>query len=167
MKIFPIKNYTFRLINESSETIAELEKNTLITESLTSQYTNKAFIGKISGNKFRVITSKPKSGVFCVLEGKLENKTGTIEITIHKTFQVLLILIFMFPIIGFIISLFTQETRLSISLIIPTLMSVLIFRFVFLELAFRIISNNGLTKLCEIIQITDLKRTVQSKKRLS
>ena len=60
--------------------------------------------------------------------------------------------------IGFLIALFTKEKEIIISLIIPTLMAVVVFRFIFTELAFRIISKNGLNKLTEIIGITKLKK---------
>ena len=94
---------------------------------------------------------------FCVLNGKLEVKKGTIEITIHKTFKVLLSLVYIFPLIGFIISLFTKEINTIISLIIPTVMSIIIFRYVFTELAFKFISENGLKKLTEVMEINELK----------
>ena len=158
MKIFPTNNYEFELSNDSSKAMAELEQNTLITDSLVSEWTKKAFIGKVNENGFRIISSKPGRGAFCVLNGRLESKNGTIEITIHKAFRVMLSLIFLFPIIGFSIALFTKEKEIIISLIIPTLMALVVFRFIFTELAFRIISKNGLKKLSEIMGITNLKK---------
>jgi hypothetical protein len=157
MKIFPSKIYEFSLLIDSSKAITELDKKTFKTESLSGQWTEKIFIGMVNENEFKVVTSKPRRGIFCVLNGKLEAKKGTIEITIHKTFKVLLSLIFIFPIIGFIISLFTKELNTIISLIIPTIMSFIIFRYIFTELAFKIISDNGLNKLIEIMEIQELK----------
>ncbi len=158
MKIFPTNNYQFELKKENSDALSELEKNTLITDSLVSEWTKKAFIGQVNRNGFKIISSKPGRGAFCVLEGKVESYNGTLEIRIHKAFRVMLSLIFLFPIIGFLIALFTKEKEIIISLIIPTLMAIVVFRFVFTELAFRIISKNGLNKLTEIIGITKLKK---------
>ena len=158
MKIFPTDNYEFELSKDGSKAMAELEQNTLITDSLVSEWTKKAFIGKVNKKGFRVISSKPGRGAFCVLNGKLESKNGTLEITIHKAFRVLLSIIFLFPIIGFVMALFTKEKEIIISLIIPTVMALVVFRFIFTELAFRIISKNGLKKLSKIIGITTLKK---------
>ena|SRR5690554_1175325 len=160
MKIFPTNNYEFELTKESTDALSELAKNTLITDSLVSEWTKKAFIGQVNNNSFKIISSKPGRGAFCILNGKLESKRGTLEIRIHKAFRIMLSLIYLFPIIGFTIALFTKEKEVIITLILPTLMALVVFRFVFTELAFRIISRNGLKKLTEIIGITKLKKNV-------
>jgi hypothetical protein len=157
MNIFPIQYYEIELLNDSSKALSELEKNTMITDSLTSEWTKKAFIGQVSENGFKIISSEPGRGAFCVLSGKLESKKGYVEIRINKAFRVMLSIVFLFPIVGFIVSFFIHETEVLISLIIPTLMSVVVFRFILTEIAFRIISRNGLKKLTEIIGITKLK----------
>ncbi|WP_219634601.1 hypothetical protein, partial [Flavobacterium chungangense] len=130
MNIFPIKHYEIELLSDSSKALAELKKNTLITNSLTSEWTKKAFIGQVNESGFKIISSIPGRGAFCVLNGKLESKKGFVEITINKAFRILLSIIFLFPIIGFIISFFIKEIEVSISLIIPTLMSIVVFRFI-------------------------------------
>ena|SRR5690606_18891412 len=158
MKIFPISNYQIELKKESSDALSELEKNTLITDSLVSEWTKKMFIGQVNKNGFKIISSKPGQGAFCVLEGKLESHSGILEIRIHKAFRIMLSLIYLFPIIGFTIALLTKEKEIIISLIIPTLMTIIVFRFIFTELAFRIISRNGLKKLTEIIGIIKIKK---------
>nr|WP_042294497.1 hypothetical protein [Nonlabens ulvanivorans] len=159
MKIFPTNNYEFELTKESTKALSELEKNTLITDSLVSEWTKKAFIGQVNDNGFKIISSKPGRGAFCILDGKLESEKGTLEIRIHKAFRIMLSLIYLFPIIGFTIALFTKEKEIIISLIFPTLMALVVFRFVFTELAFRIISRNGLKKLTKIIGIKKLEKT--------
>ena len=159
MKIFPSNNYEFELTKESSNALSELEKNTLITDSLVSEWTKKAFIGQVNDNGFKIISSKPGRGAFCILNGKLEAKKGTLEIRVHKAFRIMLSLIYLFPIIGFTIAILTKENEIIMSLIVPTLMAIIVFRFIFTELAFRIISKNGMKKLTEIIGITKLKKT--------
>ena len=156
MNIFPIKHYEIELLNDSSKALSELENNTMITDSLSSEWTKKAFIGQVNENGFKIISSVPGRGAFCVLNGKLESKKGVVEITINKAFRIMLSIIFLFPIVGFIISFFIKEIEVSISLILPTLMSIVVFRFILTEIAFRIISKNSLKKLTKIIGITKL-----------
>nr|WP_315220687.1 hypothetical protein [uncultured Flavobacterium sp.] len=156
MKIFPIKHYEIELLNDSSKAISVLENNTMITDSLSSEWTKKAFIGQVNKNGFKIIPSEPGRGAFCVLNGKLESKKGLVEITINKAFRIMLSIIFLFPIVGFIISFFIKEIEVSISLILPTLMSIVVFRFILTEIVFRIISKNSLKKLTKIIGIKNL-----------
>ena len=153
MKIFPTSNYEFELISDKSQSLLELEKNTL-SDSSDSE---KLFIGGITENGFKIISAK-SAWAFCVFEGKLESQKGKLKIRIHKTFQIILSIIFLFPIMGFILALFTKEKTEIISLIFPTIISLVIFRFIFTELAFRIISKNGLKSLKKIMGITKLKK---------
>ncbi|MCB0473069.1 MAG: hypothetical protein KDC56_08420 [Flavobacteriaceae bacterium] len=158
MKIFPTSSYQFELKKESSVALSELEKNTLITKSLVSEWTKKAFIGQVNNDEFRIISSKSGRGAFCILEGKFKSKKGILEIRIHKTFRIMLSLLYLYPIIGFTIALFTAEKDEIILLIVPTIMAIIVFRFIFTELAFRIVSREGLKKLTETIGITNLKK---------
>jgi hypothetical protein len=158
MKLFPTKNYEFEIANDYSKTLSELKQNTYLTETLVSEWTKKMFIGQVSENGFRLISAKPGRGAFCVFNGKLELNSGSIEVSIHKSFQILLSIIYLFPIIGFLIAIFTKEKEVIVSLIIPTLMAIIVFRFILTELAFRFISNEGLKKLSIIMQITRLKK---------
>ena len=89
MNIFPTKNYEFELLFDRSEALSELEKNTMITNSLVSEWTKKEFIGQVNKNGFRIISSKRGRGAFCVLNGNLESKNGTLKIEIHKAFRVI------------------------------------------------------------------------------
>ena len=156
MNIFPIKHYEIELLNDSSKALLELENNTMITDSLSSEWTKKAFIGQVNENGFKIISSEPGRGAFCVLNGKLESQKGSVEITINKAFRIMLSIIFLLPIVGFMISFFIKEIEISISLILPTLISIVVFRFILTEIAFRIISKKGLKKLTKIIGITKL-----------
>ena len=69
MNIFPTNNYEFELTKERTDALSELEKNTLITDSLVSEWTKKAFIGQVNDNGFKIISSKPGRGAFCILNG--------------------------------------------------------------------------------------------------
>jgi len=160
MTIFPTNNYEFELTKESTDALSELEKNTLISDSLfVSERTKKAFIGQINDNGFEIISSKPGRGPFCIYTGKLKSKKGTLEIKIHKAYKIMLSFIYLFPITLFIIALFTMEKEIITSLIFTTILILIALRFVFTELAFRFISRNVLKELTEIIGINNLKKT--------
>jgi len=157
MKLFPTKNYEFE-VADYLKAIYVLKENTFITDSLVSEWTKKAFIGQVGENGFKIISATSGRGSFSVFTGTLESKSGNLEIRIHRAFRIMLLIIYSFPIIGFTIALLTKEKDLIISLILPTLMSLIIFRFVFTELAFRFISNEGLKKLINVMEITNLKK---------
>jgi len=42
MNIFPIKHYVIELSEESSKALSELGKNTMVTDSLSSEWTKKS-----------------------------------------------------------------------------------------------------------------------------
>ncbi len=158
MKVFPKNNYEFELTKGKTHAISELQKNTYITDSLTSQWTKKAFIGQVNENGFKIISSKRGRGAFCILEGKLKSQNGILEIRIHKAFRVMLSIVYLFPLIGFLIALFTKGKKIILSLIVPTLMSLIVFRFIFTEIAFRLMLKSGLNKLAGVIGIKKLKK---------
>lgn len=153
MKIFPIKKYSITLINERSKAIFELQKETLSDEQFVSDWNKQTFIGKVNETNFEIKLSKKLYGNFCVFKGKLEERNGYLEIEINKTFRVILSVIFLFPIFGFLTSLFKNGFENSIELVFPTIMFIIILRFVFIELGFKIISKNGVNKLSKIIEI--------------
>jgi hypothetical protein len=74
MKIFPEKDYSIELKNNSSLAISELKSQTLSEEQFFTNWDSQAFIGKIEKNEFKVKLSKKLIGEFCVIEGKLDKK---------------------------------------------------------------------------------------------
>ena len=153
MKIFPIKKYSIVLINGREKVISELKKDTLSDEQFVSNWNKQTFIGKVNETNFEIKLSKKLYGDFCVFKGILEEKKGSLEIEINKTFKIILSVIFLIPIIGFLTSLFKNGFENSVELIFPTIMFIIILRFVLIELGFQIISKNGINKLCKIIRI--------------
>ena len=113
MKIFPIKKYSITLINERSKAIFELQKETLSDEQFVSDWNKQTFIGKVNETNFEIKLSKKLYGNFCVFKGKLEERNGSLEIEINKTFRVILSVIFLFPIFGFLTSLFKGGRQFS------------------------------------------------------
>ncbi|GGG60569.1 hypothetical protein [Bizionia arctica] len=161
MKIFPIKKYSITLITECSKAISELKKETLSDGQFVSNWNKQTFIGVINNSDFEIKLSKKLYGGFCVLKGKLEKENGIIEIEINKTLKIILLTLFLFPIFGFLISLIQNGFKNSTELLLPTLMFIIILRFGFIELGFRIISKKGLKELTEIIGIEKIKNVAQ------
>ncbi|WP_340155315.1 hypothetical protein [uncultured Winogradskyella sp.] len=158
MKIFPTKNFTAELSENNAIAMAELKRNTDITDTLVSAYTKKGFRGQVNENEFKVISSEIGRGAICVLNGKFDGKTGEIEIRIHKAFKVMFSILMLMPIIGFGIVAITSGIEKSYGIIFPMIMGILFIRFVFMELSFRFVSKNGMNKLKRTIGITTLKK---------
>ncbi|CAM3509778.1 hypothetical protein [Flavobacterium chungbukense] len=158
MKIFPTSNYSFKLIGETTESLERLKRRTLISESLSSKITDKSFLGIIGNNNFTLISSEIGKGAFCVLNGEIINKNGTVKIEINKPFQVLLSVILCLPIAGLIFQLFSQEAHLFLLFIAVALGQILIIRFVFIEIAFKRLSKNSLNRLNDILDIEAIKK---------
>ncbi|SMC88630.1 hypothetical protein [Cellulophaga tyrosinoxydans] len=153
MKIFPTKTHSITLITDSAAAISELQKKTLSDDQFVADWNKQIFIGKINDSEFELKLSKKVYGAFCVIKGKLENKNGLLEVGITKNYKIVLIILLLYPLVGFVISLLTNGFKNSIELIFPTIMFILVLRLVFIEFGFRIISKNGLNKLNEIIGI--------------
>ena len=84
MKLFPAKNFKVELISDYSISMENLKSNTDITDSLTSDWTKKAFRGQVNENGFKIISSEIGRGAVCVFIGKFNKNTGEIEVRIHK-----------------------------------------------------------------------------------
>ena len=158
MKIFPEKDYSIELNIESSLAISELENQTLSKEQFVSNWNNQAFIGKIGKNEFEVRLSKKLVGEVCVLKGKLENEKGTLKIRTGRIFKIIFIAIVLFALSGIITAIIQNKLKVIFHLV----MTILVMRFIFLELGFRVISKSGITKLTEIIGIKKLKKTLHN-----
>jgi RsiW-degrading membrane proteinase PrsW (M82 family) len=158
MKLFPSDEFRVELQNESQIAMAKLKSNTKLTKSLVSEWGVKEdFLGQIDNNGFKVILSLRGVGAFCVLTGKFQNKIGTLKIHVHKAFRVLITIIMTFPFIGFGIIASQNGLQEAIELLIPFILFLLFIRFVLLGITYKVISNMGLKRLSETIEIKKLK----------
>jgi len=148
MKLFPCKNVTVELRDDRATTLNELRRNTKLTVTLVSDYTDKEFIGQVGDSGFKIISSEIGRGAVCVFIGELQDSLGTLEIRIHNAFKIMFIILMLLPIIGFgIAGLLDGIVTAMIPLMI---MGIAFVRFVFMELSFRFISKTGLNKLEKI-----------------
>ncbi|WP_438425456.1 hypothetical protein [Aquimarina macrocephali] len=155
MKLFPTKYYSIELQNDSSIAMTALKSHTLSNEQFVTDWNHQTFIGKIHDDEFEIKLSKNLYGAFCILNGKLENRNGTLEIQVGKTFKILFLIIVLFVISGLIASVIQNRLDTLLSLVI----AIIVFRFIFIEFCFIMISKTGLDKLTEIIGIIELKKT--------
>jgi hypothetical protein len=153
MKIFPEKDYSIELNKDSSLVISELKNQTLSKEQFVTNWNNQSFIGKIETNEFEVKLSKKLIGEFCVLNGKLENGKGKLKIRTGKIIKIIFIAIVLFALSGIITAIF----RTDFELIFHLVMTILVMRFIFLELGFRLTSKIVINKLSKIIGIKNIK----------
>ena len=84
INIFPNETSSFKSELKSEEIHQILKENHYEgILSSTSHNTNKKYIGNVEKNYFKIILSKPKTSMFCVFEGEVNQKEFT-EIVINK-----------------------------------------------------------------------------------
>jgi hypothetical protein len=82
-----------------------------------------------------------------------------LEIRTGRAIKIIFIAITLFAVSGIITAIF----RTDLELIFHLIMTILVIRFIFLELGFRFVSKKGINKLTEIIGIKTLN-TIKTKK---
>ena len=156
-KVFPIKNYEFKIGRESKIALIDLKKETEITDSLVTVITKKKFIGQVDNSNFKLITSIIGKGAFCVFNGKIKGNRGTLNVEIHKAFRILISIWLLLPTFGILASIVTIGFAKSIGLIAMIIIVLLILRFVIIELFFNSVTKNGIEKLKNTIGIIEIK----------
>lgn len=158
MKIFPESKFSIELNNTSTSAIPELKNRTLSKEQFVTNWNNQTFIGEIKKNEFEIKLSKKLIGEFCVINGKLDDRKGILVIQTSKFFKIISGAVALFSLSGIIVSIIQNKLELIFDFII----TILIMRFIFLELGFRLFSKYTLNKLSEIIGIKN-KRLITDK----
>jgi len=151
MSIFPSTIYEFKLINGQTETLERLNRRTEESESLISKVTEKSFIGKVKNNNFRIISSNIGKGAFCTLTGFIKEEKGEVLVEINKPFKILLTILMLFPFVAFFIQLFSKTAEFNPIFIIVCIGQVLIIRFFFIGIFFKIQSKQSISKLSDVL----------------
>lgn len=154
LKIFPKNKYSIELKIDSTSATSKLKNCTLSKEQYVANWNNQLFIGEIKENEFELKLSKKLYGDFCVVDGKLENKKGTLEIQIGKVLKIIFVLVILFIFSGIITALIQNKFEAIFSLVV----GIIVLRFIFLELGFRYATKSILQKLTEIIEIKTLQK---------
>ena len=157
MKIFPTKELKFKLLDSQTETLNRLNRRTEKSENLTSQHTDKSFRGIINGNEFKIISSAIGKGAFCEMTGAIESENGNVKVEIQKIFRILLSLFLCFPIIGLIAMILTKAQEFSPILILVMIGQILVIRYGFIGLAFKLLSRESLNRLRDVLDLEWIK----------
>ncbi|NHN24770.1 hypothetical protein FIA58_003690 [Flavobacterium jejuense] len=149
MQLFPQKECIIELNNNSEQAISKLKDQTLSKEQFVADWDKQAFIGKIENHVFEIKLSKKLYGNFCVLKGKLENQKAFVQIHTSKVIK-----------IGFVVMIVISISAMLTAIIhnrwediLKYILAVLVLKFIFIELGFRIVSQKGIKRLTEIIGI--------------
>ncbi len=161
MKLFPTRHLNLELEHEYSRSYELLKQETDPTENLVSSSTNKKFRGIVTEQGFKLISSEIGRGAICVFIGNFNKNSGTLEIRLNKVFRILFGIILSYPLIGFGLLLYGQGFNNAIKFIPALILYFLIMRYVFIGLAFRLISRTGLKKLTRTLNIITLKDKAQ------
>ena len=153
MNFFPTNERTFKLYDTQAESLERLQRRTEKSENLTSQRTNKSFVGIINGNQFKLISSTIGKGSFCVMKGEITDGKGNVKVEIHNSFKILLSIILCVPIIAILISFVTGTEEFSLFLIVVVLLQILMIRYIFIEFAFKSVSNTSLQRLRDVLDV--------------
>ncbi len=153
MKIFPTKELEFKLIDDQEVTLGRLNRRTEKSESLISRYAHNSFRGIINGKEFKLISSAIGRGAFCVMKGKISGNQGSVKVEIHKTFKIILGVILILPVLGVLIIISIGKEAFSPTLVLVAIGQVIIIRYLFIELAFRMLSNSSLNRLRDVLDI--------------
>ncbi|WP_374443618.1 hypothetical protein [Epilithonimonas sp.] len=160
MEIFPSQVYEFGLINGQNETLERLKRRTEESDSLTSKLTEKSFIGKVSKNRFRIISSTIGKGTFCTMTGFVSYEKGEVKLEISKPFKILLSILMILPFIAFLAQVFSTSEEFNPVFIMVFLGQVLIIRFLFIGLFFKILSKQSLNRLSDVLDTEWVKKKI-------
>ncbi len=157
MKIFPTNNYRVTFTTDSRNSLETLKANTKESSDLTSQITDKMFIGRVGKNSFKIIGSELGIGAFTVFKGDFNETTGVIKTEINNAFKILIAVLYFLPIIAVTLTVFKTGQLRSLGLLIPLFMAFLFIRFIITSLAYKFSSNITMQKLKKVLNIQILK----------
>ncbi len=91
------------------------------------------------------------------MSGTIESDKGNVKVEIHNVFRVLLSIILCFPIIAVLLILLTEQEEQSLTFILAVIGQVFIIRYVFIGLAFKILSKQSLNRLQDVLDVEWIK----------
>lgn len=152
MKILPAKELKFNLIDSKAETIERLKRRTEFSEKMISSFTDKSFRGIVKEDEFKIISSEIGIGALCVMNGKLEEKVGYVDLEINKAFQILFSIFLILPVFAVIFQA-TKEPNNTLIFILIGIGQILMIRYVFIGYFFSKMSKHSLNRLRDVLDI--------------
>lgn len=140
-----------------SEIVSSVSQNTLIKKSLTAEFTNKKFIGRVESDSFSIFDSAPfPSGVGCIIHGKIkETSEISLTTTLHKGFRILFLVWALVMSTLFIAFWFIDPSRIDLlAFFIFMPVAILFFRIV-LHGYYVFARNRALRKLKALLIVRD------------
>jgi len=155
MKLFPIKKIAINSQFENSDNFTKLKASTEHSDKLITTSTDKLFIGQVTDTNFKLISSKIGIGAFAVFQFDPKENKNEINVTLNKAFKILFIVFLSLSSVGVVISIIQIGIPKGIVLLIPFLISLLMFRFVLIGIGFKISTNLGKKALSEILGLVN------------
>ena len=91
------------------------------------------------------------------MTGSINSVDGNVKVEIHKVFKVLLSIILLFPLIGITAMALSKMDDFPFSIILVALGQFLLIRFIFIGLAFRLLSRESLSRLMDVLDVDWIK----------
>jgi hypothetical protein len=157
LALFPSRYYLGILKEDPSIALSKLEKVTLLHNQYIVDWSTNTFNGKIQDNSFEVTLSKKYYGAVYVFKGTLKNKHAHLKIQLKRTYKWIFAILFMYPLVGLILSFFLEGFETFIALIFPSVMIAVFFR-ISLEIGLIFISKKGLRDLTKVLGVNSLEK---------
>jgi len=157
--LFPNETSIFESEYTSSEIVQHLKENTLEGAlSSTAHKTNKIFIGEVETYRFKIISSYPKTAMFCVFEGKIEESIPT-QITITKKFHTTFKWLFILWFVGLLTVVFITPNKTIDEKIKEAIMFAIVaftIRYLVIKMLFRKSEENGIEALENLLKLKEI-----------
>jgi len=158
MKLFPSSSYEYRLQGTPDEALSRLRRETEITGTLTPLVSGKSFRGRVDGDVFRIVSSGIGHGGITVLSGRVNSEKGVVLVEINKAFKALFAILcciyFIFLIFGMLKGMELSWTPIAVAILFFA-----VFRFIFIEFAFRRYSKRSIRKLGNVLNTESMNKT--------
>ena len=159
LNLFPNETSIFESKYTSLEITQHLKENTFEgTISSTAHKTNKNFIGEVDKYRFKIISSYPKTAMFCVFEGKIDESTPTrIMLTkkFHSAFKWLFIMWFLgLTTVIFISPNKTMEQKITEAIVFAVV--AFFVRYFVVKLFFRKSEEIGTEALEDLLKLKEI-----------
>lgn len=159
LHLFPNETSIFESEYTSSQIIQLLKENTFEgTISSTAHKTNKMFIGEVEKYRFKIISSHPKTSMFCVFEGKIEESIPT-RITLTKKFHTAFKWLFIMWFLGLLTVIFITPNKAIDQKITEAIMFTVIafvIRYLAIKILFRKSEENGIETLENLLKLKEI-----------
>ncbi|ERJ60433.1 hypothetical protein [Sphingobacterium paucimobilis] len=87
------------------------------------------------------------------MSGQIDSVGGKVKVEIHKVFRVLITIMLVLPLLGVTVIVATGTKQLSPFMVLFAIGQILMIRYVFITLAFRLLSKGSLMRLRDVLDL--------------